>query len=1522
MQSQPVVAHPTGLLPHPEPSRDADVTEVPQLVGGRYRVLSLRGSGAEASVYLATDLFTDQEVALKVGAPGRLAAEYRRGAELAHPHLARALVFWRGAGASSLAFEYGAEDLTVLRGAPEPEVVRHVAGIARALSYLHRRGIVHGDVKPQNAVLAGPSAARRALLVDLGLAGAESAARGSLEYAAPEVLQGAPPDAASDLYSLGATLHELLSGSNPFAAAGNPAGIIRAHFETPAAPRASPGVQAVVSKLLAREPRSRYAHADEVIEALAAATGLPLESEGEGLAPDRIGLGQMYGREAELARIETAAGNVAGGDGEQLLLVGASGSGRSRLLRASAVLAELAGLRTFHLNQGEGLDVLCRRLGLLLGLGHGLGGHFEASVGLARERLSAACAQHPLALLVDDADRSSDGLAAVLLAIARDPIWKVRPLLVVAASSRPPIDSNMERLELQPLAPSVGKAKVAEALGSRSWADGLAERIMNETSGHPRELEDALRDLAARRLLVRQRGRWELDLLRAGPRFAGCIPRASARGAREAVLALPKAEQSELGFLAVLWPELDAKALAGHESDLVAAGLRVAEALNLRLSQLALLQAAESALSPGERRRAHLRAAAMAQDAAGRVHQLFRAKAGGVVRAAIAAAHARTRAGEPLDAARFYQIAVAALHHPLRSARAALLCERAGDCLALAGHPGEARHAYARALDRGGTAARIWQKIAKARWQEGKFDKVLEAISRARGEGADLLATATVEARAEAMLGNYPRAEELARTALPLARQRGDGEAATRLHHLLGTSAWHRGEGRRAAVEERIAVLIARRFGDRRAEADARSGLGTAWRILARYDRSARETLRAIDLYRALGDERQEAISWNNLGVARYLAGQWEGALEAWEKLTEKDSQTLEEELLTLNNLGFLYRERGDSPRARELLGRALEKIQASGGYARIEAMVRGNLGEVAAREGDLATAEKLYGQTLEIALAIGARDEVVETERRRCELDLLRADPAGAAARAGEALNLAAGSGNLIERGNLWRILALAARARGDGAAAADAAAKAHESLRSAGAALEDARTDCVECLLGLDRGDPVGATAALRRARTVFESLGAAPDLREIDRLQTDVDALHRKSFSHVEALTQAAQRLAARTDPAAMLEDALDEALLLTGAERGFILLKEGTGEPRVAAVRGASPGSVLRISRTVADRVLNSGEMLAVADIVGHEELSTRKSILDLGLRSVLCAPIRFGGRQLGILYVDSRRVGSLLSEKDLALLSAFAALAGSALENARLIDDLRRKTELLAHMAHEFRSPLNGITGYAELVKLDAGLGPRGRRGMEVISSQAMRLANIVGRTLELSQMEAGAVSLVRDQVDLAEVAKAAIEGLDPLALMKSIQVDLSAEASVPKVAGDFDRLVQVITNLVGNAIHYSGEGTSIAVRVASGEPLAGKARPRIEVEGAPPGAESQAPPLRSVQVVVTDHGPGIAAEDIPRLFTPFFRGGTGTGTGLGLVISREIVREHGGEIRVESKLGEGTTFAVVLPGFA
>jgi len=266
------------------------------------------------------------------------------------------------------------------------------------------------------------------------------------------------------------------------------------------------------------------------------------------------------------------------------------------------------------------------------------------------------------------------------------------------------------------------------------------------------------------------------------------------------------------------------------------------------------------------------------------------------------------------------------------------------------------------------------------------------------------------------------------------------------------------------------------------------------------------------------------------------------------------------------------------------------------------------------------------------------------------------------------------------------------------------------------------------------------------------------------------------------------------------------------------------------------------------------------------------------------------------------------------------LSAFAALAGSALENAHLIDDLRRKTDLLAHMAHEFRTPLVGIKGYADLVRDDPGLSAPVRKDLDVISDQALRLSNLVDRTLELARMEAGAAKLSRVHVSLPEVATAAIAGLKPIALMKSIAVDLSAEEGAPEVLGDFERLVQVITNLVGNAIHYSPNGKRVWVKVGRGEPLPVPRVPRIEVEGSPSSAAPA--PSPSARVTVSDEGPGIPAASIDKLFTPFFRAGNTkrTGTGLGLVITQEIVRHHGGQIRVDSELGRGTTFTIVLPG--
>jgi signal transduction histidine kinase len=135
------------------------------------------------------------------------------------------------------------------------------------------------------------------------------------------------------------------------------------------------------------------------------------------------------------------------------------------------------------------------------------------------------------------------------------------------------------------------------------------------------------------------------------------------------------------------------------------------------------------------------------------------------------------------------------------------------------------------------------------------------------------------------------------------------------------------------------------------------------------------------------------------------------------------------------------------------------------------------------------------------------------------------------------------------------------------------------------------------------------------------------------------------------------------------------------------------------------------------------------------------------------------------------------------------------------------------------------------------------------------------------------------------------------------------------------VLGDFDRLVQVVTNLVGNAIHYSPNGKRVWIEVRRGDALPPLRAPRIEVEGAP-SASGEPRSRPSTRLRVMDEGPGIPPAGLEKLFTPFFRAGNkkSVGTGLGLVITREIVRQHGGDIRVDSEVGKGTAFTVVLPG--
>jgi signal transduction histidine kinase len=291
---------------------------------------------------------------------------------------------------------------------------------------------------------------------------------------------------------------------------------------------------------------------------------------------------------------------------------------------------------------------------------------------------------------------------------------------------------------------------------------------------------------------------------------------------------------------------------------------------------------------------------------------------------------------------------------------------------------------------------------------------------------------------------------------------------------------------------------------------------------------------------------------------------------------------------------------------------------------------------------------------------------------------------------------------------------------------------------------------------------------------------------------------------------------------------------------------------------------------------------------------------------LQLQSLMVAPITRGPEILGLLAVADRVGRAPFSDEDLNLLLALAGQATIAVENLRLHDEIKKanvllqeydrlKSEFVGIVAHDFRRPLMAIRGFAELVLEEDDLpAPTRQEFMRTVISETDHLALLANDTLLITQIETGQLSFNFREVDVGPFLLEAV----PLGLSDN-SVLLDVPQGFPKIWADPDRLRQVLTNLVSNAVKYSAPGESIVVRVRE------RGTQHIVIE-------------------VVDHGLGIPPEQIGKLFQKFARVRTEdhlkvSGTGLGLYICRLIVEGHGGQIWVESEPGKGSTFGMALP---
>jgi len=320
-----------------------------------------------------------------------------------------------------------------------------------------------------------------------------------------------------------------------------------------------------------------------------------------------------------------------------------------------------------------------------------------------------------------------------------------------------------------------------------------------------------------------------------------------------------------------------------------------------------------------------------------------------------------------------------------------------------------------------------------------------------------------------------------------------------------------------------------------------------------------------------------------------------------------------------------------------------------------------------------------------------------------------------------------------------------------------------------------------------------------------------------------------------------------------------------------------------------------------------QVLDSGEphLYPVVDEALLRAVSTGSEhlemIRDLGLSSAMVVPLRSQASTLGALSL-ARTGGAPFTERDLGVAQEVARRAALAMENARLYEAARQavkaRDDVLAVVSHDLRNPLNAVL-IASTVLCEYGdperLSERDRKQVEVIRRAANQMVGLVQDLLEATALESGGVSMQPQPTPPAALLSGAVEMFGAIAGEASVALATEPAEGLPAVRADYGRVLQVFSNLLGNAVRFTPEGGTVTV-------------------GAARAAEY-------VRFWVGDTGPGIAREHLPHLFDRFWqaRRRAHAGAGLGLSICKSIVEAHGGQIWAESTPDQGSTFHFTLP---
>ena len=448
---------------------------------------------------------------------------------------------------------------------------------------------------------------------------------------------------------------------------------------------------------------------------------------------------------------------------------------------------------------------------------------------------------------------------------------------------------------------------------------------------------------------------------------------------------------------------------------------------------------------------------------------------------------------------------------------------------------------------------------------------------------------------------------------------------------------------------------------------------------------------------------------------------------------------------------------------------------------------------------------------------------------------------------------------------------------------------------------------------------GRMVGFFADVTVGKAAEEAIAQAHDSLEqrvADRTAqlAQASALLEDRAHRQEAIAQLGQRALSGAPLGTLMEEAMPIIQKVLRVDRCALLALTHDGKELVPRAHAGWPDFSIanRVPVGLASQAgytLLRGEPVIMEDAATEERFTISSAVLEAGLKSGLSIPVLGPDGVLGVLATFTLSPRTFVQE-DIYFLQSVANLLTAAIQRERAEESVRQareqaelasraKSEFLSRVSHELRTPLNAILGFTQLLELE-DIAPSHAESVHHISEAGRHLLSLINEVLDVARMDAGRFALTPEPVEVRSFLSDALERIRNLARRHNVALIFdSRDTSKPplQVLADRQRLHQVMFNLISNAVKYNHAGGRVTVSYRAEGP--------------------------NVRIMVADTGQGIEPAKLARLFLPFERLGAEStdveGSGIGLALSRGIVTALQGELNVESRVGEGSTFWIKLP---